>query len=146
MIYEAKAEVIDFSIKGDSRGYLVPFEDGVNMPFAPKRFYYIYGTDTTVQRGFHAHKELKQLLIATSGSVRIQCEWNGQKKVFLLDSPTKGLLLDGMVWHVMDNFSKDCVLSVLASDLYNEADYVRNYEVFKQYEAEYLAHLQSKVA
>ncbi|MBR1604555.1 MAG: FdtA/QdtA family cupin domain-containing protein [Alphaproteobacteria bacterium] len=138
MIYEANVDEIDFSIKGDARGYLVPFEDGVNMPFAPKRFYYLYGTDTEIQRGFHAHKELKQLLIATSGSVRIQCEWNGLKKKFLLDSPTKGLLLEGMVWHVMDKFSPDCILSVLASDIYNEADYVRNYDDFKKYEAEYL--------
>lgn len=128
--YLCNVQKLDFSVKGDSRGFLIPFEKGCNVPFDIKRFYYIYGSASDQKRGFHAHKKLKQLLIAVSGSVRICCEWNEKKENFILNSPNKGLLIEGMVWHVMDEFSKDCVLAVLASAPYDEADYVRDYNEF----------------
>lgn len=130
MKYLAKVEKVDFSLIGDNRGFLVPFEKEQNVPFDIKRFYYIYGSASDQRRGFHAHKQLKQLLIAISGSVRICCEWNGKKENFILNSPNKGLIIEGMVWHIMDEFSKDCVLAVLASDYYDESDYVRDYNEF----------------
>ena len=124
--------MIPFELHGDDRGSLIALENQRNLPFDIKRVYYIYGTKPDVARGFHAHKKLKQLLIAVSGSVEIYCEMNGQKTVYPLDSQDKGLLIEGMVWHTMENFSPDCVLLVLADDYYNEADYIRDYAIFKQ--------------
>lgn len=126
----ANTALIPLQIHGDDRGSLIALENGYNLPFDVKRIYYIYGTKEGVPRGFHAHKKLKQLLIAVSGSVEIHCEMNGEKTVHVLDRPDKGLLVEGMVWHTMENFSSDCVLLVLADDYYNESDYIRNYEQF----------------
>lgn len=118
---------------GDPRGWLVPLEAGKNVPFSFKRVYCIFGTREGIVRGHHAHRALKQLLIATSGSVIVNCEWNGGKKSsYVLDSPEKGLLIEGMVWHTMADFTPDCVLTVLASDYYDEADYIRDYDIFLQ--------------
>ena len=128
----ANTALISLQVHGDERGSLIALENGHNLPFDVKRVYYIYGIKEEVSRGFHAHKKLKQLLIAVSGSVEIHCEMHGQKMVYLLDTPDKGLLVEGMVWHTMENFSPDCVLMVLADDYYDESDYVRDYVVFKQ--------------
>ena len=128
----AKIALIPLKIHGDDRGSLIALENGHNLPFDVKRVYYMYGTKSGVSRGFHAHKKLKQLLIAVSGSVEIHCEMHGPKTVYLLDAPDKGLLVEGMVWHTMENFSPDCILLVLADDYYDEGDYVRDYVAFKQ--------------
>lgn len=126
----AKVETVFLQTHGDERGSLIALENGHNLPFDVKRVYYIYGTKSGVSRGFHAHKKLKQLLIAVSGSVEIHCEMNGEKTVHVLDRPDKGLLVEGMVWHTMENFSPDCILIVLADDIYDEEDYIRDYEQF----------------
>lgn len=128
----ANTVLIPLKIHGDDRGSLIALENGCNLPFDVKRVYYIYGTEAGVPCGFHAHKKLKQLLIAVSGSVEIHCEMHGQKTVYLLDTPDKALLVEGMVWHTMENFSSDCVLLVLADDYYDEDDYIRDYNLFKQ--------------
>lgn len=130
-IYVApKAELISLSPHGDPRGYLVALESNSNVPFEIRRVYYIYKTQENIVRGHHAHKKLRQLLVAVSGSVEIHCEYNGKKDVFVLDTPEKGLLIDGLVWHTMEKFSPDCVLMCLASDFYDEADYIRNFQDF----------------
>ena len=126
----ANIDLISFKIHGDERGHLVVLENGHNVPFDVKRVFYIYGTQPGIARGFHAHKKSKQLLIAVSGSVEIHCEMNGEKSVHVLDRPDKGLYVEGLVWHTMENFSPDCVLAVLADDYYNENDYIRDYEQF----------------
>lgn len=123
----ASVSLISFDIHGDERGSLVALENGHNLPFDVKRVYYIFGTRQGVARGFHAHKHLKQVLIAVSGSCRIACEYKDKKENYTLDEPTKGLLIDGLVWREMHDFSQDCVLMVLASDYYDEADYIRDY-------------------
>ena len=128
----ANTALIPLQIHGDDRGSLIALENGHNLPFDVKRVYYIYGTESGVSRGFHAHKKLRQMLIAVSGSVEIHCEMHSQKTVYLLDTPDKALLVEGMVWHTMEKFSPDCVLMVLADDYYDENDYVRDYAVFKQ--------------
>lgn len=128
----ANVETLPLQVHGDDRGSLVALEYGPNLPFDVKRVYYIFGTKAGVPRGFHAHRKLKQLLIAVSGSVEIHCEIHGKQTTYLLDSPDKGLLIEEMVWHTMENFSPDCVLLVLADDYYNESDYVRDYAAFKQ--------------
>ncbi len=128
----ANITLIPFELHGDDRGSLIALENQRNLPFDIKRVYYIYATKTGISRGFHAHKNLKQILIAVKGSVEIHCEMHDQKTIYLLDTPDKGLLIEGMVWHTMENFSPDCVLLVLADDYYNEADYIRDYAIFKQ--------------
>lgn len=123
--------LLDFPVRGDARGSLVALEalsDAV--PFEIKRMYYIFATRAGVTRGKHAHHRLKQVLVAVSGSCDI-CLDNGQaRQTIHLDNPAKGLYLEGFLWREMSNFSPDCVLAVLASDHYDEKDYVRNYDEF----------------
>lgn len=128
----ANTALIPLQIHGDDRGSLIALENGHNLPFDVKRVYYIYGTKENVSRGFHAHKKLKQMLIAVSGNVTVKCEYNGQQKEYALNRPDEGLLIEGLVWREMHDFSPDCVLMVLAENYYNEDDYVRDYAVFKQ--------------
>ena len=125
-----KPEIILFDIKGDDEGSLCALESNRNVPFEVKRCYYIYGTANGVTRGHHAHRKLKQLLICVNGSVEIYCEYGENKEIFLLDSPAKGLVLEGLIWHKMMNFSPNTVLLVLADDYYDESDYVRDYKEF----------------
>ena len=127
-----KAEIVQFPIHGDNRGSLIALEGGSDIPFEVRRVYYVYGTRSNMPRGFHAHKHLKQLLVAVSGSVTVSCEYGTRKEKFSLDSPEKGLLLEGLVWREMHDFSPDCVLMVFASEHYHEEDYIRDYNVFRQ--------------
>ena len=126
----ANVDLIVLKIHGDERGSLVALENGHNLPFDVKRVYYIFGTKEGVSRGFHAHKKLTQLLIAVRGSCRITCEYNNKKEEYILSRPDEGLQIDGLVWREMHDFSSDCVLLVLASDYYSEADYIRDYQTF----------------
>lgn len=128
----ADVKLVSLCTHGDSRGALIALESERDLPFKIQRVYYIYGTKTAIARGCHAHRSLKQLLIAVTGLVKIRCEYCGRKENFTLDRPEKGLFLEGLVWHEMYDFSEDCVLLVLASDFYSEDDYVRNYEDFKK--------------
>lgn len=118
----------------DARGSLVALEElGEYVPFEVKRVYYIFDTKPDDVRGQHAHKDLKQLLICVSGACTITCELpDGTRTDHRLDWPTKGLLIQGMVWREMKSFSKDSVLLVLASEHYTPADYIRKYEDFKK--------------
>lgn len=127
-----RAEIVQFSIHGDDRGCLIALEGGRDIPFEVRRVYYIYGTRSDMPRGFHAHKHLKQMLVAVSGSVTVSCEFGATKERFLLDSPSRGLLLEGLIWREMHDFSPDCVLMVFASEHYREEDYIRDYNVFRQ--------------
>jgi len=124
------AKMIDFNIMGDDRGSLIALEENHNTPFDIKRVYYIFGTKEKIRRGYHAHKNLKQLAICVSGSCKFLID-NGKEKVdHTLDSPNQGLLIEGLLWREMYDFSKDCVLVVLASEYYNEDDYIRDYDNF----------------
>lgn len=130
----ANTALIPLQIHGDDRGSLIALENGHNLPFDVKRVYYIYGTKEGFSRGFHAHKKLKQMLIAVSGSVTVKCEYNGQQKEYALNRPDEGLLIEGLVWREMHDFSPDCVLLVLADEYYVEHDYIRDYDRFKKEE------------
>ncbi|MFM5361292.1 FdtA/QdtA family cupin domain-containing protein [Aeromonas veronii] len=123
-------ELIDFPVLGDHRGKLVAIEGNRHIPFEIKRVYYIYGSSSDVARGFHAHKELRQVAICLSGQCRIVMDDGSKKEDVILDNPSQALLIDRMQWHEMYDFSSDCVLMVLASDIYDESDYIRNYESF----------------
>lgn len=123
-------KLIDFPPLGDDRGSLVALEANKTVPFDIKRVYYIFGTEMGVARGFHAHRALKQVAVCVTGSCRMLLDNGRHREEVLLDSPTKGLVVEDLVWHEMHNFTPDCVLLVLASEHYDEADYIRNYEDF----------------
>ncbi|CAM2825840.1 sugar 3,4-ketoisomerase [Vibrio neptunius] len=121
---------IDFKEIGDERGCLVALESNRNIPFAIKRVYYLYNLSPDLPRGFHAHRKLVQVAICLSGSCNILMDDGSHKIEVNLNSQSKGLLIDVMQWHEMRSFSKDCVLLVLASDMYQESDYIRDYNCF----------------
>lgn len=123
-------ELIPLQKHGDERGMLIALENAKNIPFDIKRVYYMFGTQSDVRRGYHAHKKLRQLAIPISGSCRFHLD-NGIEKVdVLLDDPALGLLIEPTVWHEMYDYSSNCILLVLASDIYDESDYIRNYDDF----------------
>ena len=128
----ANVKEVTFAERGDERGKLIALEAlSAAVPFEVKRVYFIYDTTPGTVRGKHAHRQLRQMLICVSGACTIECEMpDGTKSEYRLDWPNKGLLIEGMVWHNMKEFSKDAVLLVLASEHYDEADYVRDYRVF----------------
>jgi dTDP-4-dehydrorhamnose 3,5-epimerase-like enzyme len=123
-------KTIDFPLLGDERGSLISLEANKQIPFAIKRVYYIYGTQVDVARGFHAHKQLKQVAVCVSGKCRMILDDGVKREELWLDSPDKGLLIGDLVWREMHDFSADCVLLVLASEHYDESDYIRDYDVF----------------
>lgn len=122
--------LIDLPPLGDERGSLVAIEANRHIPFEVKRVYYIFGTQPGVSRGFHAHKNLQQLAVCVTGKCRMVLDDGINKESVWLDSPTKGLLIGNNVWREMHEFSDDCVLLVLASEHYDESDYIRDYSEF----------------
>ena len=122
--------VIDFPALGDERGSLVALETGQTIPFDIKRVYYLFGTQEGVARGFHAHHNLQQVAVCITGKCRMILDDGHNREETWLDSSTKGLVIGDLIWREMHDFSEDCVLLVLASELYDEADYVRNYDEF----------------
>jgi dTDP-4-dehydrorhamnose 3,5-epimerase-like enzyme len=123
-------ETVDFIVKGDNRGSLIALEENHNVPFDVKRVYYIFSTKENIRRGFHAHKNLKQLAICVSGSCTFLLDDGMTKQYIELNAPTQGLLIEGLVWREMYNFSSDCVLMVLADAYYDENDYILEYDDF----------------
>ncbi|NHB96451.1 sugar 3,4-ketoisomerase [Photorhabdus stackebrandtii] len=123
-------KLIDFKTLGDERGQLISLEANKNIPFEIKRVYYIFNTKSGVSRGFHAHKELKQVLFAVKGSCRILLDDGKATEDMILDQPQKGILIDSFIWREMHDFSEDCVLVVLANQHYDESDYIRDYKAF----------------
>jgi len=117
---------------GDNRGSLVSLEQLKNIPFKIKRVYYIYNTQADMVRGKHAHPNLKQVIVCVSGSCKFLLDDGKNKKNIKLDSPNTGLYIGKNVWREMYDFSKDCVLVVLANDFYNESEYIRDYQTFLQ--------------
>lgn len=130
----AHVQELTFATHGDNRGQLIALESmSAEIPFEVKRVYYIFDTTLGTERGKHAHKELKQVLICVNGACTIECEMpDGSRSLHRLDWPNKGLLIEGLVWREMKEFSKDATLVVLASEHYDEKDYIRNYQTFKK--------------
>ena len=122
-----------FQPHGDHRGQLVALEEFKEIPFDIKRVYYMYDTVPGVSRGFHSHRNLEQILICVHGSCKILLDDGTEKTVVPLDKPNEGLYIANNMWLEMYDFSPDAVLMVLASQLYDEADYIRNYEDFLEF-------------
>ena len=128
-------EIIKYAFQqhGDHRGQLVALEEGKEIPFQVKRVYYMYDTVEGVRRGYHAHKCLEQILICVHGSCKILLDNGRETAVVNLDTPYEGLYISNDMWREMYDFSPDAVLMVLASELYDEADYIRNYDDFLKF-------------
>ena len=119
-----------FQQHGDNRGMLVALEEYKDIPFEIKRVYYMYDTKADVHRGFHAHKNLEQILICIHGTCKIRLDNGKEKKIVSLEKPYEGLYVANDMWREMYDFSEDAVLLVLASEPYREEDYIRNYDEF----------------
>ena len=119
-----------FQPHGDERGQLVSLEEFKDIPFRIKRVYYMYETDNGIVRGQHAHKSLQQILICIHGSCKVKLDNGRESKIVQLEKPYEGLYVTNNMWREMFDFSSDAVLLVLASELYDENDYIRDYEEF----------------
>ncbi len=125
---------LEFKNFCDERGSLVSIESSKNIPFDVKRVYYLFKNSSNTTRGEHAHKNLKQVYIVVSGSCKIVIKDGKKEQTLILDKPDVGLFFDDtVVWRELSDFSKDCVLMVLADDFYKEEDYIRNYDEFLEY-------------
>lgn len=128
-------KTINFKPLGDERGSLIALEGNKSVPFNIKRIYYIFGTKEDVSRGFHAHRNLKQVAICVMGRCRFVLDDGKQREEIVLDNPSTGLLIEDLIWREMSEFSPDCVLVVLANKYYDANDYIRNYSDFlKEFE------------
>jgi len=125
-------ELLDFKGHTDGRGLLVSLEGQKNIPFEIKRVYYLTDLKQDHPRGFHAHKNLKQVVVCVSGSCDFILDDGQNRELVHLSSPLKGLVIENNVWREMRNFSENCVIMVLASEYYDESDYIRNYDDFKR--------------
>lgn len=121
---------IPFQIHGDSRGMLVALEGMRDVPFDIRRVYYIFATQEAVRRGQHAHRSLTQLAIAVRGSVTFLLDDGSGPAEVTLDDPGSGVLIGPMVWRELHHFSDDCVVMVLADQVYDPTDYIADYEQF----------------
>lgn len=119
-----------FNAIADMRGSLSVGEFEKEIPFAPKRYFLVYGVPTAETRGEHAHFECHQFLIAVKGSVHVVADDGKQREQFVLDKPNLGLYLPPMTWGIQYKYSEDAVLLVFASHFYDSADYIREYGAF----------------
>lgn len=126
-------QIIKFPIISDPRGNLSFIEGNNHIPFAIKRVYYLYDVPGGAERGGHAHKELHQIIIAMSGSFDVTIDDGYSKKKFHLNRSYQGLYIFPGIWRDIDNFSGGSVCMVLASEVYTEEDYIRNYDDFKKF-------------
>lgn len=123
-------EMLQFPVHADKDDSLVALEKGADFPFEIKRVYYVWGASYDFVRGHHAHRNLEQVVVCTSGSCDFILDDGRKRETYHLDSPIKGLHIKNNVWREFTHFSPDCVVMVLASEHYNEADYIRDYGEF----------------
>lgn len=117
----------------DRKGNLSVVQNGSDVPFDVKRVYYLYDVPGGESRGSHAHKQLSQLIIAASGSFRVTLDDGVTRKSFVLNRPYQGLCVRPGIWRDLDDFSSGAVCMVLASEVYQEDDYIRDYEEFLKF-------------
>ena len=122
--------IYDFPKVPDPRGNLTFIEGEHHIPFRIRRIFYIYDVPTGESRGAHAHKRLEQMLICLSGSFDVQVEDGTNKRLVHLNRPWQGLYIPPMIWAAEVNFDPGSVCLVLASDLFEESDYIRDYDEY----------------
>jgi dTDP-4-dehydrorhamnose 3,5-epimerase-like enzyme len=123
--------LLPLAVRGDDRGSLIPIESGRTIPFEVRRVYTVFGTAPGVERGFHAHRALRQLVVPVSGACTMILDDGSQRVRLRLDRPDEGLLIGPLIWREMAEFTADCVLMVLADAHYDEVDYIRDYASFQ---------------
>lgn len=125
--------IIEIDKHHHEKGNISVIENKVTIPFDVKRVYYLYDIPGGESRGGHAHKELKQLIVAASGSFNVTLNDGKVKRVFTLNRPYYGLLVVPGIWRELDDFSSGSVCLVLASHTYDTGDYIREYEEYITY-------------
>lgn len=123
-------KTVQHEIFGDQRGKLVAVEGQQDIPFAVKRAFYIFGVGKNIIRGEHSHYQTRQYLIAVNGSCKVTLDDGNHKITYDLNQPNIGLLQNALVWGSMHDFTSDCVLLVLASEHFDDADYIRDYSEY----------------
>ena len=124
--------IFNHNEKIDDRGKLVVLESCLDVPFIFKRIFYIYGVHKNISRGQHAHFKTKQYLIAINGSCSIRLNNGINETTYKLCKPNVGVFQDSLVWGTMYDFSPDCILLVLASEYYDESDYIDSFTKFME--------------
>ena len=125
--------VLEIDKHHHEKGNISVIENKVTVPFDIKRVYYLYDVPGGESRGGHAHKDLLQLIVAASGSFNVTLDDGNEKKTFTLNRPYQGILVVPGIWRELDEFSSGSVCLVLASNVYDEHDYIRDYEEFKKF-------------
>lgn len=123
-------QLVPLTVRGDQRGSLVAIEGRKDVPFEIARVYYVFGTKPGTDRGLHAHRKLRQVAVAVSGGCTMVLDNGLNRQKVRLEDPSTAVTIPPMIWHEMTDFTADCVLMVLADDLYDESDYIRDYELF----------------
>ncbi len=128
----SSCRIIDFPKITDARGNLSVIEENKNIPFEIKRVYFLYDVPSGATRGGHVHKKCQQLIIALSGSFTVVLDDGFKRKSFFLNRPHYGLYVPPGIWRELENFSSNSIALSITSELYDENDYIRSYEEFKQ--------------
>ncbi|MBO5437335.1 MAG: WxcM-like domain-containing protein [Thermoguttaceae bacterium] len=123
-------QLLPLEVHGDKRGKLVSLESEKNIPFEIRRVYYIFDTLPEESRGQHAHRTLEQLVVAIDGSCQFVLDDGKERTEIWLNRPDVGLYIGKNMWREMKHFSYGCKLMILASDYYDEKEYIRDYNVF----------------
>lgn len=126
-------KIIDLRKISDPRGNLTPIEGGIDVPFDIKRVYYLYDVPGGESRGAHAHRRLQQLIVAASGSFTVTLDDGKEKKSFNLNRSYYGLYVASGIWRDLNDFSSGAVLLCLASEHYDAAEYIRDYDEFLRF-------------
>lgn len=132
---DAFGEIVQLTKIADTRGNLTVAEQNRNVPFEIKRVYWTYDVPGGGRRGGHAHKQIYEFLVATSGSFSVTLDNGKRKETFLLNHPWEGLLIYPGVWRTLEDFSSGAVCMVMASDYYDEEDYIRNYKDYRKWKS-----------
>ena len=127
----AGCQLLDLAVRGDDRGSLIALECGNPVGFPIERVYYIFGTNPGVSRGFHGHRTLRQIAVCVAGACTLLLDDGHSRIETRLDDPSKAVSIGPMIWREIHDFTPDCVLMVLASQRYNEGDYLRSYDDFR---------------
>lgn len=125
-------QIIEIPKIKNTKGNIGVIENDV-VPFDIKRVYYLYDVPSSAKRGGHAHKALQQLLVPLSGSFDVVLKDGTEELTITLNKPDKGLLINSNIWRELENFSSGAVCMVIASDVYSEDDYIRDYNDFISY-------------